>query len=108
MDWANSSKRSLWKARRGCKGFGSTESIPMWIAFSSRVGGGVVGGRVGMREPSPLPSALRGFSSLFMVQNLFGEFDIAFGSPGTRIIPQNRFTEARRFRQANATRNHSA
>src|ERR1035438_1439131 len=109
MDCANSASLSAWKTRRGCSGLGSMLSIGTFCAVSS--GAGSSGGgamavvRAGMRALMPLPSALRVASGLLMVQNLFGEFDVTFGAAGTRIVSQNRFAEARCFRQAHAARN---
>src|SRR4051812_1707886 len=64
--------------------------------------------RVGRRAPIPLPSALRGCSGLFMVEDLFGEFDVAFRPLGSGVISQNRFAETRRLGQPHASRNDSA
>src|SRR5215469_11591688 len=70
-------------------------------------GAGCVTGRVGNSAPSPLPSALRGFSVRFMVENLFGEPDIALRAAGARVVGNNGFAETRRLRQPYAARNHS-
>src|ERR1035437_1125549 len=64
--------------------------------------GGWMGGRVGRSAPIPLPSARRGWSGLLLVENLFGEFDIAFGPLGSAVICQDGFAEAGRFGQTNA------
>src|SRR5947209_16917856 len=103
MDCASSASRSLWNIRRGCSGLGSMPSIGTDRETSCATGAGA---RVGSSVPSPRPSALRELSGLFMVENLFGEFDIAFGAARSRIVSQNRLPEARRFRQPNAPRNH--
>src|ERR1035437_3045711 len=63
-------------------------------------GGGWV--RVGRSAPIPLPSALRGFSDLLMVEDLFGEFDIAFRPLGSGVIGQDGFAETGRFGQTYA------
>ena len=52
-----------------------------------------------------LPSALRGFSVLFMGQNLFCKLDITFGAFGAGIVGQDRFAEARGFGEADAPGN---
>ena len=43
-----------------------------------------------------------------MVENLFGEFDIAFGPAGAGVIGQDRFAETGRFGQADAARDDGA
>src|ERR1017187_2130088 len=63
------------------------------------VGAGTGCGRVGSSVPRPLPSALRGWSGLFMVQNLFRQLDVAFRAPRAGVIRQDWLAEARRFRQ---------
>src|SRR5579862_2124195 len=63
------------------------------------------GGRVGIRESRPLPRALRGFSALFMVQNLFRQFDVAFGASGAGIVAEDGFAETGRFGKTNAAWN---
>ena len=55
---------------------------------------------------SPLPSTLRGFSVLFMVENLFCELDVAFRAFGAGIVGENRLAETGRLGQANASRNY--
>src|ERR1039457_1692203 len=60
--------------------------------------------RVGSSAPIPLPSALRGCSDLLMVEDLFGEFDIAFRPLGSGVIGQDGFAETGRFGQAYAAR----
>src|SRR5208283_354671 len=54
------------------------------------------------RAPRPLPSALRGFSVLFMVQDLFRQPDVALGALGARVVSENGLAETGRFGQANA------
>src|SRR5581483_12411311 len=63
----------------------------------------------GSSADKPLPSALRAFrsGSLFMRQNFLCELNVRFGAAGSRIIRQNRLSEARSFRQPDAARNHS-
>src|SRR5450755_4532565 len=61
--------------------------------------------RVGSSAPIPLPSALRGCSGLLMVEDLFGEFDVAFRPLGSGVIGQDGFAETGRFGQAYAARN---
>src|ERR1035437_10428841 len=106
MDCARSARRSGWKARRGCSGFGSMESMGTVCAEESGAGGAATAcWRVGRSEPRPLPSALRGLSILFMVQDLFGQLDIALRAPRAGIISKDRLAETRCFRQANTSRN---
>jgi hypothetical protein len=94
---------------------GFMSSIAMFSEDSrASAGAGVVGAgggvwvRVGRSAPIPLPSALRGCSGLFMVENLFGEFNIAFGPLGSGVIGQDRFAEAGRFREADTAGNDGA
>src|ERR1035437_8837554 len=61
--------------------------------------GGFRGGRSG---PIPFPSALRGWLGLLMVEDLFGEFDIAFRPLGSGVICQDGFAETGRFGQTYA------
>jgi hypothetical protein len=79
-------------------------------ATSDRVGsGGVAGGgfRVGRRALTPLPRALRGgFSALLMGEDLFGEFDVTFGSARAGVVGEDRFAETGRLGQADAAWNH--
>src|ERR1035437_10220986 len=75
---------------RGSAGAGST-GAGNWVGF-----------RVGRSAPIPLPSALRGCSDLLMVEDLFGEFDIAFRPLGSGVIGQDGFAEAGCFGQTNA------
>src|ERR1700690_2370645 len=58
--------------------------------------------RVGRSAPLPLPSALRGCSDLLMVENLFGEFDVAFRPLGSGVVGEDGFAETGRFGQADA------
>src|ERR1022692_2287948 len=112
IDWASSSKRLSWKTRRGCSGFGWMASTGMWSADSCGShgsGDGMGAGnwmwvRVGSSAPIPLPSALRGGSVLLMVEDLFGEFDIAFRPLGSGVIGQDGLAETGRFGQAYAAR----
>src|ERR1019366_7256637 len=60
--------------------------------------------RVGRSAPIPLPSARRGCSDLLMVEDLFGESDIAFRPFGSGVIGQDGFAETGRFGQAYAAR----
>src|ERR1039457_2361622 len=60
--------------------------------------------RVGSNAPIPLPSARRGWSDLLMVENLFGEFDIAFRPLGSGVVGQDGFSETGCFGQAYAAR----
>src|ERR1039457_1799338 len=110
IDWASSPRRSGWKTRRGCRGFGSMSVMETGCGFSSRsaAGGWWRGAcvRVGSSVLMPLPSALRGLSGLFMVQNLLRQLDVAFRAPGTGIVAQDRFAEAGGFRQADAAGDH--
>src|SRR5439155_13886288 len=63
----------------------------VWSVASST---GRAGGRVGSNAPRPLPSTLRGFSILFMVQDLFCESDITFGALGAGIVADDGLAEA--------------
>src|ERR1035438_4072303 len=110
IDWASSSNRLSSKTRRGCSGFGSMASTGRWSADSCGShgsGDGMGAGcgmwvRVGRSAPIPLPSARRGCSDLLMVEDLFGESDIAFRPLGSGVIGQDGFAETGRFGQANA------
>src|ERR1017187_192309 len=112
IDWASSSNRLSSKTRRGCSGFGWMASTGIWSADSCGShgsGGGMGAGcwmwvRVGNSAPIPLPSARRGCSDLLMVEDLFGEFDIAFRPLGSGVIGQDGFAEAGRFGQTDAAR----
>src|SRR5205809_3621423 len=107
IDCASSSSRSFCNSLRGCSGLGSMESMAAFEGVSSRTGGGgATGGRVGSSAPRPLPSARRGFSDLFMIQNLFCEFDVALRAFGTRIVAQDGFAETGRLREPDAAWNH--
>src|ERR1039457_2626509 len=110
IDWASSSNRLSWKTRRGCSGFGWMASTGMLNADSCGShgsGDGMGAGcwmwvRVGRSAPIPLPSALRGCSGLLMVEDLFGEFDIAFGPLGSGVIGEDGFAETGRLGQTYA------
>src|SRR5450432_326001 len=103
MDCASSANRSPWKTLRGCSGLGSMESIGTLSAVSSRAGaGGVTGGRVGSKAPRPFPSALRVVSVLFMVEDLFCEFDVALCALRAGIVGEDRLSEARCLSQFDA------
>src|SRR5436853_7845888 len=85
--------------RRGWCGLGSIRSSEMLPEVSCEISSGAsadaAGVRVGRSASRPLPSALRGFSVLFMGQNLFCKLDITFGAFGAGIVGQDRFAEAR-------------
>src|ERR1051326_8205746 len=108
IDCASSSSFSGANVRRGWIGFGSMRSRTTSCARSGAGAGtsatAVV--REGSRAPSPLPSALRELSGLFMVQDFFGELDITFGPFGSGVVGENRFPEAGRLGEANAAGNH--
>src|ERR1700722_123684 len=110
MDWASSSIRSVWKIRLGCSGFAAIESIGSCVTSSPARGSSAedgVGGRVGNRAVSPLPSARRGLSAfLFTCEDLLGETDVAFGAAGADVIGQDSHPVAGRLSQANAPRNN--
>src|SRR5260370_25907288 len=115
MDCASSARRSSWKTRRGCSGLGCMSSVAMFSEDSRGSAGvwgtGAGGGvwvRVGSSAPIPLPSALRGCSVLFMVEDLFGQFNIAFVPLGSGVIDQHDIAEAMRFGQADAAGNDGA
>src|SRR5215831_10388952 len=110
IDCASSSSRSPWNARRGWRGLGSMASTARLCVGSSRAAGTgrTDGGRLGSSAFSPLPSALRELSGLFMVKNLFGEFDIAFGAAGTRVVADDGFAKAGGFGQAHTSRDDSS
>src|ERR1035438_4821669 len=109
MDCASSSRRLVWKTRRGCRGLGRIWSIGM-VREDSRgsagVGGmgasGGVGERVGKSAPIPLPRARRGCSGLCMVEDLFGELDIAFRPLGSGVVGEDGFAEAGGLGQSDA------
>src|SRR5690348_13039858 len=110
IDWASSASRSDWNTRRGWSGLGSMTS--METARSATSVSVSCSGGAWVRLPRsvciPLPSALRGLSILFMVQNLFGELDVSFGSFGTGIVCQDRLSETRRLREANTARDNGS
>src|ERR1017187_1941038 len=107
IDCASSARRSGRKTRRGCRGFGSIESIGAEEAVSPGTGSGSgrEGARVGSRALSPLPSALRGVSTLFMVQDLFRELNVTLRATGAGIVAENGLAEAWRLRQSDAAGN---
>src|ERR1035438_1181530 len=87
----------------------STGMLSVDSCGSHGSGDGMGGGsgmwvRVGKSAPIPLPSALRGGSDLLMVEDLFGEFDVAFRPLGSGVIGQDGFAETGRFGQAYAAR----
>src|ERR1035441_765147 len=96
--------------RRGCRGFGSMESMGTeeTVSPGTGSGGGWGGARVGRRALRPLPSALRGASTLFMVQDLFRELDVAFRATGAGIVSENGLTKAWRLREADAAGDNGA
>src|SRR5947207_3031262 len=114
MDWASSSRRSRENMRRGWSGLGSIRSTSRNCASSGTIldsaavgvaagaGGGGAWVRLARRALRPLPSTLRGFSALFMIQNLFCELNVAFGAFGAGVVAEDRFAEAGGFREANA------
>src|ERR1019366_7215409 len=110
MDCASSSRRLVWKTRRGCRGLGRIWSIGM-VREDSRgsagVGGtgasGGGGGRGGKSAPIPLPRARRGCSGLCMVEDLFGELDIAFRPLGSGVIGEDGLAETGGFGQPDAS-----
>src|ERR1017187_5329809 len=112
IDWASSANRLSSKTRRGWNGFGwmkSTGMLRVDSCGSHGSGDGTGGGcwtwvRVGRSAPIPLPSARRGCSVLLMVEDLFGESDIAFRPLGPGVVGQDGFAETGRFGQADAAR----
>src|ERR1035441_3805258 len=112
IDWASSCSPLSWKTRRGWNGFGwmaSTGMSSVASCGSHGSGDGMGPGcwmwvRVGRSAPIPLPSALRGCSDLLMVEDLFGEFDVAFRPLGPGVVGQDGFAETGRFGQAYAAR----
>src|SRR5262245_49842007 len=113
MDCANSWSRPCSKTRRGCSGLGSMRSILISTARSActgivggGTGGSTVAGRVGNSAPSPLPSALRVLSCLFMVDNLFRKLDIALRPFRSGIVRQYGFAETWCLSQAHTSRNN--
>src|ERR1017187_5267281 len=72
-------------------GDGTGGGIWMWV-------------RVGSSAPIPLPSALRAGSDLLMVEDLFGELDVAFRALGSGVVGQDGSAEAGRFGQPYAAR----
>src|SRR6185369_14442280 len=117
IDAASSSRPSELKCVLGCIGLGwirPNGSVPGFIEAGGTGAGAVATAaaagcpRPGRRAERPLPSALRVLSlALFIRQNLLREFDIALGSPGTRVVHENGFAVTGRFRQSDAARNHS-
>src|ERR1051325_11161725 len=81
----------------------------VWASCGCSVGGESGGACVRdvRSAPNPLPRALRGFSILFMVQDLFSQFDIALGALGSRVVNENRLSETGRLGQPNASWNDS-
>src|ERR1035438_6215553 len=112
IDWASSPNALSWNTRRGWNGFGwmaSTGMSSVDSCGSHGSGDGMGPGcwmwvRVGRSAPIPLPSALRGCSDLLMVEDLFGEFDVAFRPLGSGVVGQDGFAETGRFGQAYAAR----
>src|SRR5690242_12931675 len=110
IDCESSASFSESKVRRGWSGFGSIASTETKVgsslfADSSSGSGGGAGAcvREERRAFRPLPSTFRGFSLLFMVQNLFRKLDIALGAFGARIVPKDGLTKTRRFSQSNTS-----
>src|SRR6185437_5074073 len=103
IDCASSESRSSWKTRRGWRGFASIASMLSVVGDSGAAasGGGVKVGFVGSSAPRPLPSALRELSGLFMVEDFFGELDVALRTLGARVVRKDGFAEARGFRESN-------
>src|ERR1051325_373584 len=103
MDVASSSSRSGWKLTRGCMGLGSIASIGNRAGGRSWTGEGAAAAataigevvRGGRSADNPLPSALRCLLlPLFILQNLLGQFNIAFRPPRPRVIHQDRLSIA--------------
>src|SRR6516164_9004630 len=65
----------------------------------------ITGGRPGRSAPSPLPSTLRGLSTLFMIQNLFCQFDVTFRATRARVVVEYWFSETGSFSEPDASRN---
>src|SRR5512140_2183417 len=115
IEAANSSSPSALNDVRGCMGLGwirPSGSVPGFAEAGVEAGAvaaAVVPGcpRPGRRAERPLPSALRGLSSaLFIFQNLLREFNIALGTPRTRVIHQDWFPIAGGLRKSNAAGDH--
>src|SRR6185369_12076304 len=108
IEAASSSSPSELKDVRGCIGFGwirprgRDPGFPdKGVADAGAVAAAVAPGwaRPGRRADRPLPRTLRCLSlALFISQNLLRQFDIALGSPRTRVIHQNRLAVAGSFR----------
>src|ERR1039458_8244268 len=64
--------------------------------------GGGVWVRVGKSAPIPLPRARRGCSGLCMVEDLFGEPNIAFRPFGSGVVGEDGFAETGGFGQPDA------
>src|SRR5580693_6783385 len=111
MEAASSSRRSELNTDRGCIGFGCMASIGSLVgrcgASPAAVPDALAPGLAGRSADKPLPSALRGLSfALFIFQNLLGQLDVTLRPPGARIIDDDRFAVAWRFRQPDTPRNH--
>src|ERR1700687_769460 len=118
MERANSSKASSRKRVRGWKGLGWIKSVSISCGpadICSKAGTVAVpveadpdvgpvtetcGSGSRMSAPSPRPSAFLGIGDY-----LLSQLSVALGSLAVYVIENNRLTEARRFRQANVTRN---
>src|SRR5579859_3349336 len=120
MEAANSSKRSIWNTTLGWTGLGWTESIGKRDGASETSAGAAAAavaspddagdtgrGRPGSSAERPLPSALRCFSiALLILEDLLGEFDVAFGASRAWIVHQDWFTKAGGFSETDTARDH--
>src|SRR5436309_324428 len=102
---AGSNSRRGWLGLASICKSGTSATLP---SRGSPEGGGAgfVAGRLGRRECSPLPSALRRLF-LLMSQDFFRQLDISFGAAGSRIIHQNGFAVAGRLGEPDVAWNHS-
>src|SRR5260370_17840258 len=121
IDWASWASAAVWKLDRGCRGLGSMASISISIkavagwagAMAAATAAAGVGSSAcfcgwvaGSRAERPLPSAFRGGSVfLLMLENFFGEFDIAFGAARSGVVKKDWLPVAGRFRQPDASLN---
>src|SRR5512142_661713 len=87
----------MWSTARRVTGPGAGAAAGSWCS-----GRGAV--RLGRSAVRPLPSALRGFSMVLLIRkDLLGQFDIALGSFGAKVVYEDRLAEAGCFGEADAS-----
>src|SRR5437763_722981 len=100
MDCASSSIFSGLKTWRGCDRFGSISSMP-----SSSISLSTARAPVGLnRALRPLPRAFFDIVHYLSGYNLFGKFEITFGTLRFNVVEDNRLAMARRFGEADVAR----